>query len=101
MKATGWMICIGDMLHNFIDGLTLGAAFMISIGEGIRMSIPIACEEFPHELGKNENKENQVSSLLFSRRYCRFTQQWFDTSTSTSYEFHIRVQLLSRIYDQC
>ncbi|CAF1168726.1 unnamed protein product [Rotaria sp. Silwood1] len=51
MKAAGWMIFIGDMLHNFIDGLTLGAAFMVSIGEGLRMTLPIACEEFPHELG--------------------------------------------------
>jgi zinc transporter ZupT len=51
MKAAGWMIFIGDMLHNFIDGLTLGAAFMVSIGEGLRMSFPIICEEFPHELG--------------------------------------------------
>lgn len=51
MKAAGWMIFIGDMLHNFIDGLTLGAAFMVSNGEGLRMSFPIICEEFPHELG--------------------------------------------------
>ena len=51
MKAAGWMIFIGDMLHNFIDGLTLGAAFSVSIGEGLRMSLPIICEEFPHELG--------------------------------------------------
>jgi len=51
MKAAGWMIIIGDMLHNFIDGLTLGAAFTTSIGLGLRMSFPIICEEFPHELG--------------------------------------------------
>ncbi|CAF3425069.1 unnamed protein product [Rotaria socialis] len=51
MKAAGWMIFIGDMLHNFIDGLTLGAAFMVSIGEGLRLSLPIIFEEFPHELG--------------------------------------------------
>ena len=51
MKAAGWMIFLGDMLHNFIDGLTLGAAFMVSISEGLRMSLPIICEEFPHELG--------------------------------------------------
>ena len=42
------MICIGDVLYNFIDGLTLGAAFMVSIGEGPRMSLPIACKEFPY-----------------------------------------------------
>ncbi|CAF2480293.1 unnamed protein product [Rotaria sp. Silwood2] len=51
MKAAGWMIFIGDMLHNFIDGLTLGAAFMVSIGEGLQVSLPIIFEEFPHELG--------------------------------------------------
>ena len=51
MKVAGWMIFIGDMLHNFIDELTLGAAFTVSIGEGFQMSLPIACEEFPHELG--------------------------------------------------
>ena len=51
MKAAGWMILIGDMLHNFVDGLTLGAAFTVSIGEGLRISFPIMCEEFPHELG--------------------------------------------------
>ena len=51
MKAAGWMVFIGDMLHNFIDGLTLGAAFMVSISEGLRMTLPILCEEFPHELG--------------------------------------------------
>ena len=51
MKAAGWMIFIGDMLHNFIDGLTLGAAFTVSIGEGFRVAFPIMCEEFPHELG--------------------------------------------------
>ncbi|CAF1279261.1 unnamed protein product, partial [Didymodactylos carnosus] len=50
MRPAGWMIFIGDMLHNFIDGLTLGAAFMVSTGEGLRLSLPIACEEFPHEL---------------------------------------------------
>lgn len=51
MKAVGWMIILGDILHNFIDGLTLGAAFTVSIGEGLRLSFPIACEEIPHELG--------------------------------------------------
>ena len=51
MKAVGWMIFLGDILHNFINGLTLGAAFTVSIGEGLRISFPIACEEFPHELG--------------------------------------------------
>ncbi len=52
MKPIGWMILISDTLHGFIDGLTIGAIAMVSIGECIRMMVPIACEEFSHKLGK-------------------------------------------------
>jgi len=52
MKPIGWMILISDLLHGFIDGLTIGAIAMVSIGECIRMTIPIACEDFSHKLGR-------------------------------------------------
>ena len=52
MKPIGWMILISDLLHGFIDGLTIGAIAMISISECLRMMVPIACEEFSHKLGK-------------------------------------------------
>ncbi len=45
------MIILGDGLHNFIDGLSIGAAFTQSILQGINICIAVACEEFPHELG--------------------------------------------------
>lgn len=54
-KATiapvAWMIIIGDGLHNFIDGLSIGAAFSESIVLGISTSVAVIFEEFPHELG--------------------------------------------------
>ncbi|KRX89321.1 Zinc transporter ZIP10, partial [Trichinella pseudospiralis] len=47
-----WMIIFGDAVHNFIDGLSIGAAFTRGILSGISVSIAVLCEELPHELGK-------------------------------------------------
>ncbi|XP_076308017.1 metal cation symporter ZIP8-like [Tachypleus tridentatus] len=46
-----WMIIFGDGLHNFIDGLSIGAAFTSNILSGISISLAVFCEELPHELG--------------------------------------------------
>ena len=46
---------IGDGVHNFIDGIAVGAAFSLSLQEGLGTSIAIFCHEFPHELGKTSD----------------------------------------------
>ena len=51
VKPVAWMIIFGDGLHNFIDGISIGAAFTESILAGVSVSIAIFCEELPHELG--------------------------------------------------
>ncbi|CAI4231919.1 unnamed protein product [Auanema sp. JU1783] len=51
IAAVAWMIIFGDGFHNFIDGISLGAAFAESTHSGISISIAVLCEEFPHELG--------------------------------------------------
>lgn len=51
IAPVAWMIIIGDGLHNFIDGLSIGAAFSESITLGMTTSVAVIFEEFPHELG--------------------------------------------------
>lgn len=52
-----WMITLSDGLHNFIDGLAIGASFTVSVFQGISTSVAILCEEFPHELGTRLRRE--------------------------------------------
>uniref|UniRef100_A0A673IZX4 Zinc transporter ZIP8-like n=1 Tax=Sinocyclocheilus rhinocerous TaxID=307959 RepID=A0A673IZX4_9TELE len=51
IKTVAWMITVSDAVHNFIDGLAIGASFTLSLLTGFSTSIAIFCEEFPHELG--------------------------------------------------
>ncbi|XP_068721180.1 metal cation symporter ZIP14-like isoform X1 [Montipora capricornis] len=51
VAPVAWMIIIGDGLHNFIDGLAIGASFSTSTFDGVSTSLAIFCEELPHELG--------------------------------------------------
>lgn len=52
IAPVAWIIMAGEGLHNFIDGLSIGAAFSENLVQGISLSVAILCEEFPHKLGK-------------------------------------------------
>lgn len=62
IKTVAWMITVSDAVHNFIDGLAIGASFTLSLLTGFSTSIAIFCEEFPHELGKTQTQRHTVSS---------------------------------------
>lgn len=51
IKHFVFMILFGDGVHNFIDGLAIGASFLISIPVGIATSLAVILHEIPHEIG--------------------------------------------------
>jgi len=46
-----WMNLFGDSIHNFIDGLIIGASYLISIPVGIATTIAVILHEIPQEIG--------------------------------------------------
>jgi zinc transporter ZupT len=73
-----WMLILGDSIHNFIDGLAIGAAFSTNILTGISVSIAVLSEDFPHELGdfafllKSGMSMKQVSLCMTCIMYVLF-----------------------------
>ncbi|GBP49225.1 Zinc transporter foi [Eumeta japonica] len=51
MSSVAWMVIMGDGLHNFTDGMAIGAAFASNIAGGFSTAIAVLCHELPHELG--------------------------------------------------
>jgi zinc and cadmium transporter len=46
-----WMNLFGDSIHNFIDGLIIGAAYLVSIPVGIATTTAVILHEIPQEIG--------------------------------------------------
>ncbi|XP_017752577.1 PREDICTED: zinc transporter foi-like [Eufriesea mexicana] len=51
MSSVAWMIVMGDGLHNFTDGMAIGAAFSANIAGGFSTATAVFCHELPHEIG--------------------------------------------------
>ncbi|MEK7461259.1 MAG: ZIP family metal transporter [Patescibacteria group bacterium] len=45
-----WFITIGDGIHNFVDGIAITAAFLVSIPTGIVTALAVAAHEIPQEI---------------------------------------------------
>lgn len=50
-KTHQWLVIIGDTLHNAIDGVAIGAAFLVSPAAGIGTALAVAAHEIPQEIG--------------------------------------------------
>jgi zinc and cadmium transporter len=49
--SQGVMVMIGDLLHNMIDGIAIGAAFLVNPASGFITTLAVSAHEIPKELG--------------------------------------------------
>ncbi|MFT4532525.1 MAG: zinc and cadmium transporter [Candidatus Saccharimonadales bacterium] len=65
-KSPSSMIIIGDTLHNALDGIAIGAAFLIDTPTGVITTAAVAAHEIPQEIGdiglllRNGMQKNKV-----------------------------------------
>ncbi|MDX1497286.1 MAG: ZIP family metal transporter [Salinisphaeraceae bacterium] len=50
-EAAAVMILVGDGIHNLVDGMLIGAAFLADFHLGVMTSLAVAAHEIPQELG--------------------------------------------------
>jgi zinc and cadmium transporter len=48
---SGWMILVGDGVHNFVDGVLIAAAFIANPEVGLLTAMAIIAHEIPQEIG--------------------------------------------------
>ncbi|KKU51542.1 MAG: hypothetical protein UX74_C0025G0009 [Parcubacteria group bacterium GW2011_GWA2_47_10b] len=51
IKPVGKLILVSDGFHNFVDGVIIGASYLVSVPVGIASTIAIVFHEIPQEIG--------------------------------------------------
>lgn len=73
----GSLILIGDGIHNFIDGMLIVSAYLVSIPVGVATTIAVVLHEIPQELG-------DISLLLHSGFSRKSAILWNTVSACTA-----------------
>jgi len=60
----GYLITLGDAIHNFIDGLVISASFLVNFELGIATSLAVLFHELPQEMGE--------FAILLHAKFSRF-----------------------------
>jgi len=51
VHSFAYMNLFGDSIHNFIDGMIIGASYLVSIPVGIATTLAVVLHEIPQEIG--------------------------------------------------
>lgn len=51
VHSSVYLTQIGDSLHNFLDGIIIAAAYMISVPVGVATTLAVVFHEIPQEIG--------------------------------------------------
>jgi len=70
VHPVGKIILFSDGVHNFIDGLIVGLAYMVSIEVGIATTIAVVLHEIPQEIGD--------FGVLLHAGYTKARALWFN-----------------------
>lgn len=70
IHPVGKMILVSDSVHNFIDGLIIGASFLVSTEVGIATTIAVILHEIPQEIGD--------FGVLLHAGYSRAKALWYN-----------------------
>lgn len=70
IHTTGKMILVSDGVHNLIDGLIIGASFLVSTEIGIATTLAVLLHEIPQEIGD--------FGVLIHAGYSRAKALWFN-----------------------
>ncbi|MCL4419075.1 ZIP family metal transporter [Patescibacteria group bacterium] len=73
LKIPTPFLLFGDALHNFIDGTSIAASFMVSFPLGLVTSTTVFVHEIPHELGD--------FGILIHKGWGRGKVLWFNVAT--------------------
>ena len=65
---------IGDSVHNFIDGLVIGASYLVSFPVGLATTMAVVLHEIPQEIGN--------FGILIHGGYTRKRALWFNFLTA-------------------
>lgn len=76
LKLPTSVLMFGDALHNFIDGMSIAAGFLVNFQLGLVTSIAVFIHEIPHELGD--------FGILINKGWGRAGVLWFNIATGAT-----------------